>query len=300
MSWRTVVVTQHAKISYSGHCLVVQTQTDTNQIPVSDIQVLLISTTRAVISTAAISELAKNQVKIIFTDGKGEPITETVDYCPNNRDVQTLMKQIGWSEQRKNQLWTAVVKQKIANQIAVLQSLNQDVSELQSELEQVGCNDSTNREAVVAKKYFPKLFDDEFNRRNADVINAALNYGYSLLLSAMNREIVVAGYLTQLGIHHHSSENQFNLGSDLMEPFRPFVDMWVKLQKFNELTPDVKYGLIDLLNLEIIFNGQHMIIRNAITRYVKACLNFLSEETNEIQIEVAASEVSYHEINGHV
>lgn len=91
-----------------------------------------------------------------------------------------------------------------------------------------------------------QLFDDQFARRDGDIINAALNYGYSLILSACNREIVAAGHLTQLGIHHHSNENQFNLGSDLMEPFCPFVDVWVREQNFNALSPDVKCDLIDL------------------------------------------------------
>lgn len=300
MSWRTVVITQHAKVSYSGRCLAVQTQTDLKQIPITDIQVLLISTTRAVITSAAICELAKNQTKIIFTDAKGEPITETMDYTPNNRNVDLLKQQFMWPEERKQTLWTAIIQQKIQNQITAVGFFNPDTTDLTNELNQMLFNDESNREAVVARKYFMKLFDDQFARRDDDVVNAALNYGYSLLLSAVNREIVADGYLTQLGIHHHSNENQFNLGSDLMEPFRPFVDVWVREQNFNELTPDVKFGLIDLLNLEIILNDQHIILRNAITRYVKTCLNYLSGTIDELAIEVKFNEVSNHEINGNV
>ena len=66
--------------------------------------------------------------------------------------------------------------------------------------------------------------------------------------------------MTQLGIHHHSDENQFNLGSDLMECFRPVVDYWVSGQKFNELTPDIKYGLVDMLNVELNYNGKTMLL----------------------------------------
>lgn len=300
MSWRTVVITQHAKVSYSGHCLVVQTQTDLHQIPIIDIQVLLISTTRAVITSAAICELAKNQTKIIFTDTKGEPITETLDYAPNNRNIQLLNNQFCWSDQRKQTLWTTIIQQKIQNQITAVNFFNKESSDLDGELKQMQFNDESNREAVVARKYFMKLFDDQFARRDGDIINAALNYGYSLILSACNREIVAAGYLTQIGIHHHSNENQFNLGSDLMEPFRPFVDVWVREQNFNSLSPDVKFGLIDLLNLEIIFNDQHIILRNAITRYVKNCLMYLDGTTDDVTIEVKFNEVSYHEINGNV
>lgn len=300
MGWRTVVVTQHAKISYSGHCVVVQTQDGINQIPVSDIQLLMISTTRAVITSAVISELAKHQSKVIFTDASGEPVTETVDYYPNNRDLQLLDQQMNWTEKRKSTLWTKIIIQKITNQIFVAESLGIDAQELKNELAKLEINDATNREAVVARKYFSLLFEAEFTRRDFSPENAALNYGYAIILSAVNREIVSNGYLTQLGIHHHSQENNFNLGSDLMEPFRPIIDWWVKQKNFNDFTPDIKFGLIDLLNVELQYNNQKTILRNAITKHVTNCLKYLSGETDKIKIEVKLSEVSNHAINGDV
>lgn len=300
MGWRTVVVTQHAKISYSGHCVVVQTQDSTNQIPVSDIQILLISTTRAVITSAVISELAKHQSKVIFTDNSGEPVTETMDYYPNNRDPQLLQTQFNWNEERKTSLWTKIIVQKITNQIYVTEALGINAQDLKDELAKLEINDVTNREAVVARKYFSLLFESESSRRNFSPINAALNYGYAIILSAVNREIAANGYLTQLGVHHHSQENDFNLGSDLMEPFRPIVDWWVKQKKFNDFTPDIKFGLVDLLNLKMKYNSQNTILRNAITKHVDNCLKYLSGEIDKIKIEVEISEVSNNAINGHV
>lgn len=300
MGWRTVVVTQHAKISYSGHCVVVQTADSINQIPVSDIQILLVSTTRAVITSAVISELAKHQSKVIFTDNSGQPVTETVDYYPNNRDPQLLNTQFNWSEKRKTDLWTKIVVQKIANQIFVVDSLGIEYQELKDELSKLEVNDVTNREAVVARKYFSLLFEDEASRRDFSPTNAALNYGYAIILSAVNREIVANGYITQLGIHHHSQENNFNLGSDLMEPFRPIIDWWVKQKKFNDFTPDIKFGLVGLLDLQMKYNGQNTIMRNAISKHVLNCLKYLSEETDKIKIEVEISEVSNNAINGNV
>ncbi|GAB5053841.1 type II CRISPR-associated endonuclease Cas1 [Pediococcus parvulus] len=300
MGWRTVVVTQHAKISYSGHCVVVQTADSINQIPVSDIQILLVSTTRAVITSAVISELAKHQSKVIFTDNSGQPVTETVDYYPNNRDPQLLNTQFNWSEKRKTDLWTKIVVQKIANQIFVVDSLGIESQELKDELSKLEVNDVTNREAVVARKYFSLLFEDEASRRDFSPTNAALNYGYAIILSAVNREIVANGYITQLGIHHHSQENNFNLGSDLMEPFRPIIDWWVKQKKFNDFTPDIKFGLVGLLDLQMKYNGQNTIMRNAISKHVLNCLKYLSEETDKIKIEVEISEVSNNAINGNV
>lgn len=300
MGWRTVVVTQHAKISYSGHCVVVQTADSINQIPVSDIQILLVSTTRAVITSAVISELAKHQSKVIFTDNSGQPVTETVDYYPNNRDPQLLNTQFNWSEKRKTDLWTKIVVQKIANQIFVVDSLGIESQELKDELSKLEVNDVTNREAVVARKYFSLLFEDEASRRDFSPTNAALNYGYAIILSAVNREIVANGYITQLGIHHHSQENNFNLGFDLMEPFRPIIDWWVKQKKFNDFTPDIKFGLVGLLDLQMKYNGQNTIMRNAISKHVLNCLKYLSEETDKIKIEVEISEVSNNAINGNV
>ena len=132
-------------------------------------------------------------------------------------------------------------------------------------------------------------------------VNAALNYGYSILLSTVNRAIVTKGYLTQLGIHHRSTENQFNLGSDLMEPFRPVIDYWVANQDFTELTPDVKFGLVDSLNLEITFNDKKMLVRNAINLYVSQCLNYLSENSKEIKIEMKFNnEVPNNALINHV
>lgn len=142
------------------------------------------------------------------------------------------------------------------------------------------------------------MFDE--SRRDFSATNAALNYGYAILLSAVNREIVANGYLTQLGIHHHSQENEFNLGSDLMEPFRPIIDGWVKHHQFKEFNVEVKYGLVQLLDFEFKYNQKNTILRNAISRHVSNCLKYLSEEIAETEIEVEINEVSDNAFNGDV
>ncbi len=252
MGWRSVIVTQHAKLSYTSHLMVVQTNDGINQIPIEDIELLLVSTTQAVITSALLSELAKREAKVIFVDNTLQPVCETVSYYPNNRSYELIENEFHWAKHRKEILWTKVVAAKIINQLQVLDIYGHDISPISDELNQLELNDETNREAVVARKYFPLLFENEkFSRRSMTAVNAALNYGYSILLSTVNRAIVTKGYLTQLGIHHRSTENQFNLGSDLMEPFRPVIDYWVANQNFTELTPDVKFGLVDSLNPEM-------------------------------------------------
>ena len=283
--------------------MIVQTRDGINQIPIEDINLLLVSTTQAVITSALISKLAQNQTKVIFVDEKDNPVVETAVYYPGARNMAKLKKQFNWDEHLKEVLRTKIVSQKIKNQIAVLANYHLNKDEVQSELDQLEINDESNREAIAARKYFMLLFDKNFVRRDTSAINAALDYGYAILLSSFNREIAMNGYLTYFGIHHCSQENQFNLASDLMEPFRPFVDYWVKAHaKIKELTPDIKYGLVELLSLEIKFNGKKTLLTNAITVYVRECLKFLSGESKKLpEMEMSlTNEVPNNALNDNV
>ncbi len=302
MGWRSIVISQYAKLSYTSHLMVVQTKDGINEIPVEDIELLLVSTTQAVITTALLSELAKQNAKVIFVDKTMKPCCETVNYYPNNRTKTKLERQFQWEHEKQEILWTKIVHEKILNQIQVLNIYGYHTELLEEELEKLEINDLSNREAVVAKKYFPLLFDNKnFSRRKGTAVNAALDYGYSILLSMMCREIVARGYLTNIGIHHHSNENQFNLGSDLMEPFRPVIDYWVANQNFTELTPDVKYGLIDSLNIELIYCNQHMLLRNAVSKYIGDCLQYLDGIKKELNFKMEFNhEVPNNALINHV
>ena len=303
MGWRSVIITQHAKLTYSMQMMIVQTRDGINQIPIEDINLLLVSTTQAVITSALISKLAQNQTKVIFVDEKDNPVVETAVYYPGARNIAKLKEQFNWDEHLKEVLWTKIVSQKIKNQIAVLENYHLAKDDVQNELDQLEINDESNREAIAARKYFMLLFDKNFVRRDTSAVNAALDYGYAILLSSFNREIVMNGYLTYFGIHHCSQENQFNLASDLMEPFRPFVDYWVKAhERIKELTPDIKYGLVELLSLEIKFNGKSTLLTNAITVYTRECLKFLSGERKELpEMEMSlTNEVPNNALNDNV
>ena len=303
MGWRSVIITQHAKLTYSMQMMIVQTRDGINQIPIEDINLLLVSTTQAVITSALISKLAQNQTKVIFVDEKDNPVVETAVYYPGTRNIAKLTQQFNWDDHLKELLWTRIVSQKIKNQIAVLANYHLNKDEVQSELDQLEINDESNREAIAARKYFMLLFDKDFVRRDTSAINAALDYGYAILLSSFNREIAMNGYLTYFGIHHCSQENQFNLASDLMEPFRPFVDYWVKAhERIKELTPDIKYGLVELLSLEIKFNGKSTLLTNAITVYTRECLKFLSGDRKELpEMEMSlTNEVPNNALNDNV
>jgi CRISP-associated protein Cas1 len=289
MGWRSVIISQHAKLSYSGNRMLVQTMEGINQIPIDDIYLLLIDTTNAVITCELINRLNKVNARIVFTDDHGNPASELTNNFPNNRNVERLNQQIFWDSGRKEVLWTKIIARKIENQIQVLNlCTNENLTAFYNELDQLEIGDTSNREAVVARKYFKVLFDGDFNRRKPSATNAALNYGYAILLSDFNREIVSSGLLTYFGIHHDSLENAFNLSCDLMEPFRPVIDYWVARKRFNSLTPDIKFGLVSLLNSEIVYNHQNTILKNAISKYVSDCIKYLNDgQINDFEVEIS-------------
>lgn len=282
MGWRTIYITQKAKLSYKANHLLIQTNMDLKQIPFHQINFIVVATTQSVITGYLISQLTANNIKIVFCSEDRNPCAELNGYYNNIQRNQNIESQISWGIQVKQNLWTQIVKNKIENQIVVMKHADLDTSVVTQSYSEIIANDDTNREAVIAKKYFPALFNEDFTRGSDSKINAMLNYGYTILLSATNQEIVAQGYLTQLGIHHHSLKNCFNLSSDLMEPFRQFID-YIVLQKvdydFNEY---VKLELVDSLNQEIIYNHKTYILKNALSQYIHDCISFLNEDRDTI------------------
>ena len=117
----------------------------------------------------------------------------------------------------------------------------------------------------------------EFSRSLDNNINAALNYGYVILLSAFVREIVANGYSTQLGIFHDNMFNHYNLACDLMEPFRPFIDYAVTRAELSEFGHSEKMKLVQALNRQIIIDGKTQYMTNAIKIFVKSIFDALGE-----------------------
>ena len=276
MAWRHLVITQPSKLSYKNNQLLIQINADTQQLPLSDIHTIVVSTTRAVVTTYLLQKIIENNIKIIFCDQNHDPCAELDGFYQNVNRNQNIQKQFEWSQESKDILWDAIVRAKLIGEAIHFKSVNGEADDLVNEVNKIEFADTSNREAVVAKKYFVGLFGKDFTRQQDNDINAALNYGYSILLSCFNREVVGQGYLTQLGIHHSSVKNDFNLSSDLMEPFRPFVDRIVKKYENVEFSELVKYELIDVLNQEVVYDGKKMYLENLISVFVRESVGFLN------------------------
>ena len=282
MSWRIIVISKRAKLDLQLGYMVVRAD-EITKIVLSEISMVLIESTAVSLTTSLLAELAKRKIKVIFCDEKRNPCSELVNYYGSHDTSNKIRKQIVWKQNTKESVWTEIVTEKIRKQKELLEILGKEESNLlASYLEEIEWGDKTNREGHAAKVYFNALFGMDFTRTEDCNTNAALNYGYSIILSAFTREIVANGYLTQLGIFHDNMFNQFNLASDFMEPFRILIDKKVMEMDLENFEHEEKIQLVDVLNQEVQIDGRTQYVNNAIKIYCKSVLDALNEDDSSL------------------
>lgn len=284
MSWRIVEISSRAKLELKMNYLVVVKADAIKRIHLDEISVLIIENTGCSITASLLEALWTRKIDVIFCDCKHNPSAQLIPFSCKFESNARLYSQIKWRDDAKNSIWAEIVKAKIIKQAENIKSFDEEGYEkLISYSKEVEPGDPTNREAQAAKVYFNRLYYPSFSRSEECFENAAMNYGYSIILSCMNRQIVEQGYSTQLGIFHKSTFNQFNLGCDLVEPFRPLVDRTVsKLPKDIELNQESRLALVQILNDEVIIDEHKTTVLNAMQIYAKSVLDAL--EDNDISL----------------
>ncbi|MBR4731835.1 MAG: type II CRISPR-associated endonuclease Cas1 [Lachnospiraceae bacterium] len=278
MSWRTVVITNSAKLDYQMGFLVVRGR-ETTKVHVSEIHTLMIETTAVSLTAALLAELIKKKVKVIFCDEKRNPCSELIPYYGSYDTSAKIKGQIEWNPEIKTAIWTEIVSEKIKKQAQHLEYWRRPEADmLYRYVKEIQPGDASNREGHAAKVYFNALFGMNFTRTTENSINAALNYGYGILLSSFNREIAASGYITQLALFHDNMFNPFNFGSDLMEPFRPIVDLFVKKMKPVKFEHEEKMQILKMLEFEVTIADRKEVLQNAIKIYSKSVFDALSEQ----------------------
>lgn len=258
--------------------LVVRNAETTKRIHISEISVLLIESTAVSLTAYLLCELSKRKIDIIFCDEKRCPAGLFLPLYGSHDTSLKFRNQITWNAHTKDFVWAEVVRAKICGQIAVLNKCKaENAALLEQYISEIEPGDQTNREGHAAKVYFNSLFGMDFSRSQDNNINAALNYGYSIILSVFAREIVSNGYSTQLGIFHNNMFNQFNFACDLMEPFRPIVDYSVIKMQLTEFEHSQKMELVQILNRYIKIDGKVQYMLNAIKIYAKSIFEALNE-----------------------
>lgn len=252
---------------------------ETSRILLDEIAVLLIENPAVSITGCLIEALIEKKVKVIFCDAKRSPVAELIPHHGSHDSTAKIRTQAAWPEDVKAVIWQEIVSEKIRKQAAFLQErgCEREADLLASYIGQVELMDMSNREGHAAKVYFNALFGMEFTRSAAIPINAALNYGYSLLLSAFSREISALGYVTQLGIFHNNMFNHFNLSCDLMEPFRVLVDRAVCAALPQTFEKEEKHAMWRVLEETVLIDGCRQSVSAAIRIYVKSVLDAVND-----------------------
>jgi CRISPR-associated protein Cas1 len=281
MGFRTVVIANRCKLEVSLDYLVVRGDKET-KIHLSEVSLLVIQSTAVALTAALLCELSKRKIRTILCDEKFQPYGEIMPYYQGYHNSLMIKQQINWRVNTVQKVWKEVVIHKILNQMENLKrrGFSEEAEMLKQYSLDVMDDDISNREGHAAKVYFNKIFGPGFSRDKDCFINKCLNYGYSIVLSSVNRSVNSLGYLTQLGIHHCNEFNAYNLSCDLMEPFRAYVDWTVINIKDND--PDFKHILSDILNKQIVIKHQTTTLDNAIDIYVSSVLSSLSSDDVEI------------------
>lgn len=277
MSWRTVVVSRSSKLDYQMGYMVVRSAEETNQIFLRDIRMVMIESTAVSVTAALLNELMRHKIKVIFCDEKRNPSSELLPYYGSHDCSGKLRSQIAWSEEIKKEIWTEIVSEKIRKQSEHLREYDRPEADvLLNYLDHIQMGDESNREGHAAKVYFNALFGGGFSRTMDCHENAALNYGYSILLSSFTREIVSNGYSTKFGLFHDSQDNPFNLASDLMEPFRPIVDRLVRKMNLRKFEHEEKMQLVNIQNHQVRMNNRDEYVSNAIQLYCRSVFDAIN------------------------
>ena len=278
MSWQTILISNPSKLSIkNNNILLKQADTEPTIIAISEVSVIVIDNPQVLLTAVFITSCAKFNIVVIFCDNKHTPVGVYYPYYQHSRHAKNTLTQINCGRVLQNKLWQKIIKVKIQNQQSVLQLTTKNNNSLAHIINQVQSADKTNREAYAAKIYWSILFDNNFLRSDvANSINSALDYGYSIIRSTMTRSIAASGMVPAIGIHHKSELNAFNLADDLIEPFRPFVDLLV-YKNIDNLSSDIlskdnKVALVNILNENVYCNNKKTTMLTTITTCCQSLL----------------------------
>lgn len=278
MSWRTVVISNRCKLDLKMGFMVVRGE-ETKRVYLDEIAILLIENPAVAMTGCLLQALVEKKVRVIFCDEKYSPFAELAPYRTAYDSSRKIRMQIAWDKDIKGAVWNEIVAEKIRNQAAFLRELEKEreAELLSSYVGQIEEYDASNREGHAAKVYFNALFGMDFSRTADIATNAALNYGYGLLLSAFNREIAVSGYLTQMGLFHTNVFNPYNFSCDLMEPYRVLVDRFVLANMPSVFEKDEKHAMLSILNQEVKIANATQTVLNSIKIYCRSVFDALNE-----------------------
>ncbi len=282
---KTVFISSDSKLTLSNNNIIIENSNGIFNESLDCISLVIIQS-KTTLTTNLINDIVDKSIPIIICNNKKLPNAFIVPYYGTINRFETISKQVNWSIDTKSSVSLEIIKNKITNQEKVIEILFDKKNSYSNYLELIDINNKTKCEAFVARKYFYKLFGSKFNRRDDNIINKKLNYGYAIIAAVITNEIVSHGYLTEIGINHTAKTNNYNFTYDIIEPFRQIVDIFVYQTKDLEFDNEYKVQLINLLYKEIKYNNKKYTVMNAIKEYVLSIIKALNGKSKVGFIEI--------------
>lgn len=281
------LITYSAKdIKIKDNQLILSNNNASADYPLEDLNSLMIESQSCNISTYALAQLSKYNVATYFCDEKHLPCAYLLNYNGFYKNLEVYKFQTSISKPTQKQLWKQLVYAKVKNQIIAL-NLCGIKNDLEKYLPKIKSADTDNIEAVVANQYFKLMFGLKFARGNECLINSSLNYGYAIIRGLVARTIVSHGLLPFLGVWHKNQLNAFNLVDDIIEPFRPIIDLFVfkniKSITQNQLTPKIKQSLFEILNYDMKIDGQNQTITNCVEILINSFVQSITKDVANLK-----------------
>ncbi|MBQ6265625.1 MAG: type II CRISPR-associated endonuclease Cas1 [Clostridia bacterium] len=286
MAYRNIFIANTARLTTKNEQLVVDNG-ETFSFPVEDIRCVMVEDYRSTLSTALISKFANAGVTLLICDEKHIPTAALNPINCYSRQLKQIKLQAKATQPLKKRIWQQIVVSKIHNQAKCLEIIGKGGAEkLYRYASEVNSGDTSNVEGRAAAFYFKALFGKDFHRDDETPLNAALNYGYAIIRAVISRTVCLYGLEPSLGVHHCSELNNFNLSDDLIEPFRPFVDLNVAkfLFDYDEFGTSDKALLLKALNACVIVEGNKQSAANAVETAVQSYVECLKTGKAEITL----------------
>jgi len=241
-------------------------------IPCEELAAVVIGNREVTLTQSVLSELAKAGALVVTCDEKFSPTAMVLSLDSHHAQAERFRRQAAMPGPRRKRLWQSIVQAKIRAQASVLEQVTESDEGLRALAPRVRSGDPDNVEARAAGRYWPKLFaDGRFHRRDGeDVRNIRLNYGYAVLRSVTARAACGAGLHPSFGLFHSNAYNPFALADDLMEPFRPLIDLAAYAEQGAGLSPETKRKLIGATLSRYSAGGEERTLTDILSRVAQS------------------------------
>lgn len=226
-------------------------RSELGQVPLDDIAAVIANAHGLSYTNNLLVALAQRGAPFVLCGANHNAVGMLLPIDGNFEQAKRIEAQIGAALPVHKRLWAAVVRSKLEQQAAALEAAGAATAPLTALVCKVKSGDPANIEAQGARRYWTLLFGDGFRRdQDGGGVNALLNYGYTVLRAATARAIISAGLHPSIGLHHSNDTNAMRLVDDVMEPFRPIIDLkvWHLLRNGeDQVTPNSKRALVRTL-----------------------------------------------------